>query len=110
MPLIQTTTTPQTPEERRAKELESKVKSLLSSPTQSFQTLLRSWGDGMVAIWKDPKPEEVLKALGTDATELFQLSGKTIAFLESVSPGCTDRYTSLVKPFTVHPDGTVTLN
>jgi hypothetical protein len=75
-----------------------------------FNRLLRSWAEGLDALWTAPDPAEVLAAMGTQAGELFTRSEQLRAFLEAQQPGSTNiPQTARIKAYTMHPDGTVTL-
>lgn len=96
--------TPLTP----AQEMANTLKGITAG---QFRTLLQSWIDGMQLLWGNPdNTADILEALGTEAAELFQLSANTVQFLETLKPGCTTASLSMMRPFTVHQDGTVTLN
>jgi len=82
----------------------------LAMPRAMFTRLLRSWSEGVDAIWSAPSPADVLAALGPQGAELFTRSEQLRAFLESQQPGCTNTsQAALVKPVALNPDGTVTL-
>jgi hypothetical protein len=75
-----------------------------------FNRLLRSWSDGLDAVWSAPDPGAVLAAMGTEAGELFARSAQLRAFLEQQMPGSTNiPQAAKVKPVTLNADGTVTL-
>ena len=72
--------------------------------------LLRSWAEGLDAVWAAPDPASVLAAMGTQAGDLFTRSAQLRAFLEAQQPGSTViPQAARIKPVTIHPDGTVTL-
>jgi hypothetical protein len=82
----------------------------LRLPRIMFTRLLRSWTEGLDAVWSAPNPAEVLAAMGPQAAELFTRSAQLRAFLESQQPGSTSIPSAAkIKPVTIHPDGTVTL-
>lgn len=87
----------------------SKANGLIQAPRTLFDTLLKSWENGVAAIWDDPNPSDILAALGTHGVELFQLSSKTAEFLESLQPGCTAGSMAKVKDITANPDGSIQL-
>jgi hypothetical protein len=68
-------------------------------------------------LWKSPDatPQEILAKIGPRAIELFQRGGDAVAFVLGVHTGRPiasmepSEYTPPV-PYTVHPDGTITLN
>jgi hypothetical protein len=83
---------------------------VLALPRLMFNRLLRSWSEGLDAVWSAPNPADVLAALGPQAGELFTRSEQLRAFLESQQPGSTAiPSTARIKPYAIHPDGTVTL-
>lgn len=75
-----------------------------------YVTVFQGWARGMRDIWEAQDPQAVIDALGTDAVELFALSAKTVAFLESLNPGCTAEFLAKMKPFTENADGTISIN
>jgi hypothetical protein len=82
----------------------------LALPRTIFNRLLKSWAEGVDAVWSAPAPADVLAAMGTQAGELFTRSAQLRAFLESQQPGCTNiPQAARIKPVTINPDGTVTL-
>lgn len=61
-------------------------------------------------VWDNPRgltPQEVIDGFGTDAAELFRLSGLLVQVLNEAEPGSYPY--QLPYAFTVKPDGTVTL-
>jgi hypothetical protein len=75
-----------------------------------FKRLLKSWAEGLDAVWSAPDPAAVLAAIGKDAGELFTRSEQLRAFLEAQQPGSTNiPQVAKIKAYTIHPDGTVTL-
>lgn len=114
---------------QKAQIVDITAKNLLSAPKQNYDQIFRNWSNGVKAIWDAKYPDgspvdpaTVLAKLGVHAVELFQLSSATAAFLTSISAiGCTadqaaanaaeiNAVVALVKPFTAHQDGTVTVN
>lgn len=89
---------------------EVKAARLKKAPAELFNAMLTGWSVHMQALWKDPNPQKILDEIGTDGIELMVLSQKAVTFLESVKPGCTASVMALMPPFTVNPDGTVTIN
>lgn len=64
-------------------------------------------------FWFGPIPtESLLLALGTNAAAAFNLHATSVAFL--AANGYTipesDAIPPIVRPYTLHPDGTITLN
>ena len=88
--------------ERRAARLKDAAK-------VNFNSLLAAWNASVTLLWNNDTAD-ILAALGTDAADVFDLSAKTVAFMESIKPGCTTEGRALMRPFTVHADGTVTLD
>ena len=82
----------------------------LALPRVMFNRLLKSWAEGLDAVWSAPNPADVLAAMGTQAGELFTRSTQLRAFLEAQQPGSTKiPQAAKIRPVTVHGDGTVTL-
>jgi hypothetical protein len=82
----------------------------LALPRTVFNRLLQSWAQGLDLVWSAPKPADVLAAMGTSAGEAFTRSSQLRAFLEAQSPGSTTiPQATKIKPYTINPDGTVTL-
>ncbi len=89
---------------------QARAQRALALPRAIFNRLLRSWAEGLDTVWAAPDPAAVLSAMGTQAGELFTRSAQLRAFLEGQQPGCTAiPQAAKIKPFTIHPDGTVTL-
>lgn len=93
----------------RARHIQVTAQQLRALPATEFAVLFAAFSGGVSQIWDDPNPADILAALGTDATALFDLSAKTVTFLELLKPGCTSAVTAKIKPTTSHDDGTVTL-
>lgn len=82
----------------------------LALPRVMFNRLLRSWAEGLDAVWGAPDPGAVLAAMGTQAGELFARSAQLRAFLEQQQAGSTNiPQAAKVKEVTVNGDGTVRL-
>jgi len=99
-----------TPAQRRARQI-------LRSTSQTAQQLISGWERGFDALWQSEDPAAVLAELGTDAEEVFTLSGAVVQLLMTILPGRDDealtRITSKIqaKPTTTtHDDGTVTID
>jgi hypothetical protein len=109
------TTTPATPSTKPASTppptiAQCRAKRALSLPDAMLKRLLRSWAEGLDAVWTAPDPAAVLAAMGTQAGALFARSAQLRAFLEAQQPGCTAiPQAARIKPHTVNADGTVTL-
>jgi hypothetical protein len=82
----------------------------LALPRIMFNRLLRSWAEGLDAVWGAPDPSAVLTAMGPQAGELFARSAQLRAFLEQQQPGSTNiPQAAKIQAVTVNGDGTVTL-
>jgi hypothetical protein len=82
----------------------------LALPRIMFNRLLRSWAEGLDAVWSAPDPSAVLAAMGPQAGELFTRSAQLRAFLEQQQPGSTNiPQAAKIRAVTVNADGTVTL-
>lgn len=77
------------------------------------------WERGFDLVWNNPvaTPEEVLRELGTSAKEVFDLSAATFVFMESIMEGPLSGELERLrgklaarKPYTVHGDGTITID
>ena len=91
----------------RAKEVAA---SILNSTKNGHNSLLYTWRTCITQVWDDQDPAAIIAELGTDAAEIFAISTRTYLFLESNEPGCTLSYLAKVQPYTVHPNGTVTID
>ncbi len=74
-----------------------------------FQQVLRAWENSVSQVWNNDTAA-VLAEFGTDAVEIFRISAETAKFLEALKPGSTTAGRALMRPFTAHPDGTITLD
>jgi hypothetical protein len=75
-----------------------------------FSIVLTRWQSGMQLLWGTPeKTQEIFNAYGANAGKLFTESQATVAWLESLSPGCTTQTLALMRPYTMSENGTVTL-
>jgi hypothetical protein len=82
----------------------------LAMPRAVFTRLLQSWAQGLDLVWSAARPADVIAAMGTSAGEAFTRSAQLRAFLEAQSPGSTAiPQAAKIKPYTINPDGTVTL-
>ena len=86
---------------RQHNEAEARAQHLRTVPARVFRQVLRSWEDSVKMLWEYEDPQAVLDLLGEDAAELFDLSGKVAAFLETVKPECTQETRKLIKDFTL---------
>jgi len=91
-------------------DAQARAAKALALPRVVFNRLLQSWASGLDLVWSAQKPGDVLAAMGPQAAELFTRSSQLRAFLESQQPGSTTiPQAAKIKPVTLHPDGTVTL-
>lgn len=95
---------------KRRQLIITKSNALLGAPLQNFNAILTSWKLGMAMVWDDENPSDILAQIGIHAVELFGISSLTAAFLESLKSGCTIDTMEKVKPYTAHPDGSITIN
>lgn len=77
---------------------------------ETYQGLIGSYTDIREMVWNNQQgltPQQVFDALGTDAAEMFQLSGLLVQTVNAVKPDTL----SAAQPyeFTVNDDGTVTV-
>lgn len=49
--------------------------------------IVRCWHEGWDLIWDHDDPQEVLNALGEDASEVFEINEQTVSFLANVLSG-----------------------
>ena len=90
---------------------QARANRVLALPRTVFTRLLRSWEEGLDAVWSAPDPAAVLAAMGPQAGELFARSAQLRTFLEQQEPGCTNiPAAAKIKPVTTNPDGSVTLS
>ena len=86
------------------------VAELFSTTRTAYDNLLGSWQHGMDLIWSSESPADILSEMGTNAAGIVAAHTATVTFLESFSEGVTADRMVKVLPYTVHDDGTVTLN
>jgi len=92
-------------------DAQSRATRALALPRAMFTRLLQSWAQGLDLVWSAPKPADVLAAMGPSAGEAFTRSAQLRAFLEAQNPGSTAiPQAAKIKPYTIHADGTVTVN
>ena len=101
MPLLEIPT--QTPTQRLAKQV-------LEGPNAIFCLLFQNWKARFEQLWRAEDPQAVLDEIGTDAGEVFLLSSQLVQFLETLKPGCTAETLALMKPVTINPDGSATID
>ncbi len=76
---------------------------------QMVSVIQRNWS----AVWANPNftPAQYVAQLGTSAAEVFRCAGLLVGCIAAINPTLLDpKYLSAAKAYTVHPDGTVTLN
>ena len=83
---------------------------ILRAHVLGFRQIKASWEARISDIWDAQDPQAIITALGTQAALVFFISAKTIEFLELMEPGSTTAGVAKIKPFTVHEDGTITIN
>lgn len=93
----------------RPSRLEMEIAELRRLPPEMFRSMLSRWEHGIGLLWRRDTAEK-LAGLGTDAASLFAHSAAMAAFLESQVSGCTAKAMAMLKPFTIHEDGSVTLD
>jgi hypothetical protein len=91
-------------------ETERRVIQLKRLAPQQFNQLLNGWKLGISMVWDATNPQEVFDGLGELAGEFVLASSATVTLLEYLKAGCTAEYLAKVKPHTVNPDGTVTID
>jgi hypothetical protein len=79
----------------------------------------RLWEEGFRLIWDNPSatPAEMIASFGTDAKELFELSETLFIFISTIMANTMpdklselQELLALRQPYTVHEDGTITLD
>ena len=93
-----------------AAQIKAKVSDLYETTRAAHATLLASWEHGMDLIWAADSPAAILEEMGSGAGGIVAAHAATVSFLETFSPGCTAARMAQVLPYTVHENGTVTLN
>lgn len=68
------------------------------------------WEKGMDIIWASESPAAVLSELGPTAAAIVSGHAAMVALLEAGAPGCTADRVAAMPAYTVHEDGTVTIN
>ena len=96
------------------------VNRLKASVGRSAEQMYQSWATSFDMLWSPNgvfTPAEKLAELGTDAAELFELNTSIVEFMvtnltgkrDDLVASITERVAS-IPPFTVHEDGTITLD
>lgn len=89
-------------------ESSRKVRQIKRGAASLFQQVKMTWESSVQSVWSG-NTAEVLSEMGTNAAEFFRISAVTVAFLEALEPGSTTYGRSLMRPYTVHQDGRITL-
>ena len=99
---------PQVPEVDPAVRVANQIKQQARS---TFQNLVQVFNQGAQSFWSNPRatPAQIAAALGTDATEVFQLHGKIGALLAEIKPEAIQPGLSLVGQYSYNQDGSVTI-
>lgn len=74
-----------------------------------FQQVETTWNNAVARVWKGDTAA-ILEAFGTDAVEFFRVSAETAKFIEALKPGSTAAGRALMRPYTAHQDGRITLD
>jgi len=105
MSLIQPVIVSDTPATRMAKEIRARVQT-------NWAGMIQAQIDIYDRLWKSQEytPQAVLDALGTDATQLFQLGAVNVGAILTIKPDALTEE-QYKPPFvcTFNPDGTVTV-
>ena len=99
------------PADRSIQRFNTARPSLLRS---SIHTIQENWSN----IWENPDatPAEMLLAMGTNATQIFQTSADYTLVIYNIGQSMTPvvnldpKYLSAKYPYTAHEDGSITLN
>lgn len=101
-------------------KLRQQVQQISSAPLRLTDTILNEWGRAFNALWTTVDgitPEMKLAALGTKAGALFAENEALVQFVVSRLTGKDDALVAqimakvaTIPPYTIHEDGTVTLN
>lgn len=105
------TTNPETPAEATARLVRM-------APQRMADVILRQLEDETRRLWDSPDPQAVLDIIGTRGAELFTINGQFGGLVATIltQQGDAERLARLaaiqsrIKPHTVNPDGTVTIN
>jgi hypothetical protein len=92
--------------------LELQVRSAKNRIQQQYESLVRCLKEIGDMVWKNTlkkTPQEVVAAFGTDAVQLFQISGLVRQLIQTVSGQEPPPTMPAGWGFTANPDGTVTL-
>ena len=86
-----------------------KVRQIRRNAASLFDQVESTWNQSVRAVWTG-KTADILAGMGTDAVEFFRVSAETAKFLEALKPGSTADGRALMRAFTEHADGSITLN
>lgn len=102
-----------------AQLLQRRVQEIKSTPRKLTEQMYQQWLQGFNALWTDGKftAAQKLQALDTDAAELFALNTAFVTFMVTQLTGKRDDLVqhmqdkiNAMPAYTIHDDGTVTLN
>ena len=93
----------------QSSEIKSAVANLYQTTGEGFSGLLAKWEHGMDVLWGSDSAAK-LAEMGTNARGMVSTHTACVAFLESFSPGCTAERGAAMPAYTLHEDGTVTLD
>ena len=94
----------------QAAQVKATVAQLYAATGSAHEQLLGAWQGAMDLVWQSSAgAEAIIAEMGTAAAGILALHARTTAFLEENVPGCTISRAQLFRPYTVNPDGTVTL-
>ena len=105
------TTTPETPSQAAARRLIEGIQS-------TKRAILAELRHNVAILWDNADPQAVLDALGPQAAEVFALNSAFAQFVGTMLAQAGDdaslaelqRILAKVRPSTIHPDGTVTID
>lgn len=77
--------------------------------TQSFMLLKNQFNAIFKQVWqnKDLTPQQIFDSFGTDAAQLFLIAGTIQQAMNTIVPDSVTQ--APPSPYTIHPDGTVTV-
>ena len=91
--------------------VKSQMADVLFTSGTAFQNLLTSWQHGVDLIWAtETGPAMALAELGVHAAKVVGMHVATVTFLEGIYSGCTADRMTLIRPYTINADGTVTVD
>ena len=106
MAIIDLTPAPLTPDEI----LQRQVDALKNEMNRQYRQNVRVFSNAARFVWQNPSftPAEVLAKFGTDAADLFKLSGAFVGMMDSYQGTTTQVIPDGYVP-TIHEDGAVTV-